>query len=119
MSTANPASPVVLGELTLPGAIPGLAAGGNRVYAIASPASLVVVDVADPSQPRTLHTLDLSGQNEAGRLHIDDVRTQIDRALDPTVQAPAAAAGTALDEDLFDVSVDPESCWVDYAIRRK
>jgi hypothetical protein len=53
------------------------------------------------------------------RLHIDDVRTQIDRALDPTVQGAAAAAGTALDEELFDVSVDPVSCWVDYAIRRK
>jgi hypothetical protein len=53
------------------------------------------------------------------RLHIDDVRTQIDRALDPTVQASPAAAGTALDEELFDVSIDPVSCWVDYAIRRK
>ncbi len=53
------------------------------------------------------------------RLHIDDVRTQIQRALDPTVQesAAAAAARTALTDEIFDVSIDPESCWVDNAIR--
>ena len=53
------------------------------------------------------------------RLHIDDVRTQIQRALDPTVQesAAAAAARTALTDEIFDVSIDPESCWLDNAIR--
>ncbi len=53
------------------------------------------------------------------RLHIDDVRTQIERALDPTVVERAGAAGarTALVDDIFDVSVDPESCWLDNAIR--
>jgi hypothetical protein len=60
--------------------------------------------------------------DRATRLHIDDVRTQIERALDPTVfEAGASAArpaATSLDE-LFDPSVDPEACWVDYAIRGK
>jgi len=53
------------------------------------------------------------------RLHIDDVRTQIERALDPTVQelTGAAAARPASIDDYYDVSVDPESCWLDYAIR--
>ncbi len=54
------------------------------------------------------------------RLHIDDVRTQIERALDPTVQESAAAAARAtLADEAFDVSVDPESCWMDYAIKRQ
>jgi Met-zincin/Domain of unknown function (DUF5117)/Domain of unknown function (DUF5118) len=55
------------------------------------------------------------------RLHIDDVRTQIERALDPSVQetAAGAAARTTANDGLFDVSVDPESCWIDYAIRGK
>ena len=57
--------------------------------------------------------------DRATRLHIDDVRTQIQRALDPAVQesAAAAAARAALTDEIFDVSIDPESCWVDYAIR--
>ena len=53
------------------------------------------------------------------RLHVDDVRTQIQRALDPTVQESAApaAAPTSLSHEIFDVSIDPESCWLDNAIR--
>ena len=58
--------------------------------------------------------------DRATRLHIDDVRTQIERALDHTVQESATgAARTTLTDELFDVSIDPESCWLDYAIRRK
>jgi hypothetical protein len=53
------------------------------------------------------------------RLHIEDVRTQIERALDPTVQETANAARTALAEETFDVSSDPVSCWVDYSIPRR
>jgi hypothetical protein len=56
------------------------------------------------------------------RLHLDDVRTQIARALDPTVHETAPVAGnrTAADGAVdVDVSVDPVSCWVDYAIRRQ
>jgi hypothetical protein len=53
------------------------------------------------------------------RLHIEDVRMQIARALDPAVQEAAPAGGatrpTELD-DMFDVSAEPESCWQDYAI---
>jgi len=56
-------------------------------------------------------------------LHIEDIQTQIARALDPAVQAAPGAAGaprpgTALDDD-YDVSVMPDGCWIDYAIRRK
>jgi hypothetical protein len=57
--------------------------------------------------------------DRATKLHIEDIQTQIARALDPSVQASGAAAarpGTELD-DPFDVTVDPVSCWVDYAIR--
>ena len=45
---------------------------------------------------------------------------QIARALDPSVHESAPGPGnrTAADAALdFDVSVDPVSCWVDYAIR--
>jgi hypothetical protein len=45
---------------------------------------------------------------------------QIARALDPAVQESAAAAArTTLVDEAFDVSIDPESCWIDYAIRRQ
>ena len=49
----------------------------------------------------------------------DDVRTQIQRALDPTVQEAGGTAATrpALNDEFVDVSVDPESCWLDNAIR--
>jgi hypothetical protein len=55
------------------------------------------------------------------RLHVDDVRTQIQRALDPTVQETpgAAAARPTLTDEFVDVAIDPESCWLDYAIRGK
>jgi hypothetical protein len=70
-----------------------------------------------------LRTATVRTADRATRLHIDDVRTQIERALDHTVfEAGTAAArpGAALTVDeLFDVAVDPESCWVDYAIRGK
>jgi hypothetical protein len=56
-------------------------------------------------------------------LHLEDVQTQIARALDPAVQAPAgAAAGRSTTQeqlDEFDVSVAQDACWPDYAIRRK
>jgi hypothetical protein len=57
------------------------------------------------------------------RLHIDDARMMIAKALDPAAQPAAAAAGTAprpgaLD-DPFDVSVSPDTCWPDYTIRRR
>jgi hypothetical protein len=58
--------------------------------------------------------------DRATKLHIEDVQTQIARALDPSVQAaPGAAAarpGTDLGDE-FDVTMAPESCWIDYAIR--
>ena len=53
-------------------------------------------------------------------MHVQDLRIQIARALDPTVQATAAAgrAGTEL-EDEFDVTRASESCWIDYAVKPK
>ena len=53
-------------------------------------------------------------------LHMEDLRLQIARALDPTVQAAAAAAGragTSLDDDPFDVTTAQESCWIDYVVK--
>jgi hypothetical protein len=54
-------------------------------------------------------------------MHVDDVRTQIQRALDPTVQEAGGTAATrpALNDEFVDVSVDPESCWLDNAIRAR
>jgi hypothetical protein len=51
-------------------------------------------------------------------LHFQDLHIQIARALDPTVQAAAAAgrAGTDL-QDEFDVTQSIDSCWIDYAIK--
>ena len=73
-----------------------------------------------------MKTLDGDLTTAAGRqtdratlLHIADVRTQIARALDPTVQtAPGAArTGTELsDESLFDVSSASDICWPDYVV---
>ncbi len=59
--------------------------------------------------------------DRATRLHIEDVKSQIARALDPSVQESAAAARatTDFDDSLFDPSIDPDLCWIDYAIRVK
>ena len=59
--------------------------------------------------------------DRATRLHIEDVKSQIARALDPSVQesAPAARATTDFDDSLFDPSIDPDLCWIDYTIRGK
>jgi hypothetical protein len=66
---------------------------------------------------RDLETALARKSDRATMLHIEDVRMQIARALDPTVQAPAGAARSTTDlDDPFDVSLDPVSCWVDYAI---
>ena len=69
-----------------------------------------------------LKTLDRDLEGALGRqtdrattLHMQDVRMQIARALDPTYQAAAARTTTEL-TDYFDVSAEPEWCWVDYAI---
>ena len=58
--------------------------------------------------------------DRATRLHIEDIQNQIAHALDPAIQgqpgaAGAARPGTSLDE--FDVTIAPDSCWVDYSIR--
>jgi hypothetical protein len=59
--------------------------------------------------------------DRATLLHIEDVRSQIARALDPSVQetAPATRTTTAFDEEEFDPSLAPDLCWTDYAIRGK
>ena len=62
--------------------------------------------------------------DRATRMHIDDVLNQIAHALDPAVRAaaagtPAAGPGTGAAEDAFDVTIAPDACWVDYAIRSK
>jgi hypothetical protein len=57
--------------------------------------------------------------DRATRLHIEDVRSQIARALDPSVQESATPARPTTDfaDELFDPTIAPESCWYDYAIR--
>ena len=57
--------------------------------------------------------------DRATSLHIQDVRTQIARALDPTVQATSAAARSSTDladDALFDVTSGSDACWPDYAV---
>jgi hypothetical protein len=57
--------------------------------------------------------------DRATLLHIADVRTQIARALDPTVQTTAAGARTGTDltdESLFDVTSEADICWPDYVV---
>jgi uncharacterized protein DUF4953/uncharacterized protein DUF5117/uncharacterized protein DUF5118 len=57
------------------------------------------------------------------RLHLEDIQTQIARALDPAVQAapgatPPRVIGTGAFDDDMDLTSAPTSCWPDYAIRR-
>ncbi len=58
--------------------------------------------------------------NRATALHVQDLRVQIARALDPTVKAATAAGrvGTEI-QDEFDVSRGGDACWIDYAVRAK
>ena len=56
--------------------------------------------------------------DRATSLHIQDVRMQIARALDPTVQgAPTARSTTDLDDAaMFDVTSATDVCWPDYSV---
>jgi hypothetical protein len=74
-----------------------------------------------------LKTLDADLATAAGRpldratsLHIQDVRTQIARALDPTVQVTPGGARSSTDlaeaDALFDVTTSSDVCWPDYAV---
>jgi hypothetical protein len=59
--------------------------------------------------------------DRATMLHVEDLRQQIARALDPTVQASAATRSTTeLDDDsIFDVTAAGDICWPDYAVLPK
>ena len=58
--------------------------------------------------------------DRATLLHIQDVRTQIARALDPTVQTTSPGPRTSTDlGDEFDVTADSELCWPDYSVRAR
>lgn len=60
------------------------------------------------------------------RYHLEDVRDQIAKALDPKFAAPAPAAGTGFfpfgfDDEIFESS-DPTAplfCWRDYSVKRE
>jgi len=56
--------------------------------------------------------------DRATALHVEDLRQQIARALDPTVQAAAAARSTTDldDSSIFDVTAPGDLCWPDYVI---
>ncbi|HJR61719.1 MAG TPA: zinc-dependent metalloprotease, partial [Vicinamibacterales bacterium] len=62
-----------------------------------------------------------STSDRATKLHVDDLRQQIARALDPTVQGAAAARTTTeFDEpSIFDVTSAGDFCWVDYVVLPK
>src|SRR5690606_36643720 len=54
--------------------------------------------------------------DRATMLHIEDLKQQIARALDPTFQATARSTTDFADEDaIFDVTTPSDQCWVDYA----
>jgi hypothetical protein len=59
--------------------------------------------------------------DRATTLHLQDIRAQIARALDPTVQgtAPGARSTTELDDPLFDVTSSGDMCWPDYVVTVK
>lgn len=59
--------------------------------------------------------------DRATRLHVEDLRQMIARALDPAVQGAAAARSTTdLTEDsLFDVTAVGDVCWPDYVVGPK
>ncbi len=65
--------------------------------------------------------LNRQGGDRATKLHVEDLRQQIARALDPTVQAAAAARSTTdLDEgSIFDVTTATDVCWPDYVVVKK
>jgi hypothetical protein len=65
----------------------------------------------------------LSNRINGAQAQSDDARAFFRgelKTLDPTYQAAASRTTTEL-TDYFDVSIEPESCWVDYAVtpRRK
>ena len=71
-----------------------------------------------------LKTLDRDLETALGRqldratsLHLQDVRTQIARALDPTVQGAAPSARTTTELDEFDVTSAADVCWPDYVVK--
>ena len=56
--------------------------------------------------------------DRATTLHVQDLRQQIARALDPTFQASAAARATTdlADADPFDVTASTDVCWPDFVV---
>jgi hypothetical protein len=55
--------------------------------------------------------------DRATALHLQDLRQQIARALDPTFQPAAPRATTDFaDADLFDVTSSTDLCWPDYVV---
>jgi hypothetical protein len=55
-----------------------------------------------------------ASQDRATILHYEDLRVQIAKAFDPSAQ-PATRSTTELTDD-FDVSVEKDLCWIDYAV---
>lgn len=55
--------------------------------------------------------------DRATRVHLEDVRDQIARILDPKFAAPAAAPGGAGQGQGPPGLEEIESCWLDYAVQ--
>jgi hypothetical protein len=69
---------------------------------------------------RDLQTALARVTDRATQLHVEDVRTQVARALDPAVRetGPAGPARSFGAVTGGDAALDPEWCWLDYAVRR-
>lgn len=59
---SNPAAPVKLGAVRLPGLIQGLAAGSSWAYAACGSAGVQFVDLSNPAQPLHQKIMETSGQ---------------------------------------------------------
>lgn len=94
---ANPASPVRVGAIRLPGLIESIAAGGTTVYVAAGASGVHVVDVSTPSAPVHAATFDTSGN--AHRVALSGTTLYIAdglggmRSLDVSSPAAPALAG--------------------------
>ena len=66
---------------------------------------------------RELQAALLKTSDRTTRLHLDDVRNQIARALDPTVRETTPPGGVRAFDGLGEAASATDWCWIDYAVR--
>ncbi len=56
--------------------------------------------------------------DRATRVHLEDLRDQVARALDPKFAQPAMTGPSGMPRgfDFLDLSIEPATCWPDYRI---